>query len=111
MTISCSCPNWSASARWARSAISSRRRLAQPNNEGIAGFVADTKFSIDRGFYDEAFEVEITSATPAAEIYYTRNGDPPQCVEWHALYRSDRHRRDDGVAGHRDQGWLSSFEH
>ena len=48
-----------------------------PNGEGLVGFVADTKFSMDRGFYDTTFQVEVTSLTPDAEIYYTTNGDAP----------------------------------
>lgn len=39
--------------------------------------VADTKFSVDRGFYDAPFEVEITTATPGAAIRYTLDGTPP----------------------------------
>ncbi len=41
---------------------------------------ADTKFSIDRGFFDEPFTVEITTATPDAEIFYTINGSEPGSV-------------------------------
>ena len=40
-------------------------------------FVADTNFSHDRGFYDAAFDLIITSATPGATIRYTLNGVPP----------------------------------
>ena len=40
-------------------------------------FVADTEFSVDRGFFDRSFELAITSATPDAEIYYTTNGSAP----------------------------------
>ena len=36
---------------------------AAANVGGFIGFVADTQFSRDRGFYDEPFTVEITSAT------------------------------------------------
>ncbi len=39
--------------------------------------VGDTKFSRDRGFYDEPFEVTITCATPGATIYYTLDGREP----------------------------------
>jgi hypothetical protein len=39
--------------------------------------VADTQFSVDRGFHDAPFAVEITSATPDAVIYYSFNGDEP----------------------------------
>jgi len=39
--------------------------------------VADTKFSHDRGFYDAAFWLTITSATPGATIKYTLDGTNP----------------------------------
>ena len=39
--------------------------------------VKDTKFSVDRGFYQTPFEVEISSATEGAEIRYTLDGTPP----------------------------------
>jgi CotH kinase protein/Lamin Tail Domain/Chitobiase/beta-hexosaminidase C-terminal domain/Bacterial TSP3 repeat len=48
-----------------------------PNGPGYAGFVADTKFSADRGFYDTPFSLSITSATAGAEIRFTTNGSPP----------------------------------
>ena len=48
-----------------------------PNGLGFLGFVEDTKFSVDRGFYDEPFEVEITSNTTDASIYYTVDGSEP----------------------------------
>ncbi|QDV72312.1 lamin tail domain-containing protein [Botrimarina mediterranea] len=41
------------------------------------GFVADTKFSVDRGFFDAAFPVEITTATASASIRYTTDGSMP----------------------------------
>ncbi len=47
------------------------------NGVGFAGFVADTQFSVDRGFYATAFQTEITTATPAATIRYTTDGSPP----------------------------------
>jgi hypothetical protein len=47
------------------------------NQEGTMGFVADTKFSKDRGFYDAPFNVEITTATADAVIRYTTDGSAP----------------------------------
>ena len=47
------------------------------NSTESFGIVADTTFSVDRGFYDESFEVEITTATPAATIRYTTDGSLP----------------------------------
>jgi hypothetical protein len=40
-------------------------------------YVEDTKFSHSRGFYTEAFSLEITSGTDGAEIYYTLDGTEP----------------------------------
>lgn len=34
-------------------------------------------FSAESGFYDEAFELEITSGSPGAKIYYTLDGSVP----------------------------------
>ena len=45
--------------------------------ESVNGFVADTQFSVGRGFYEAPQMVEITSATPDAEIYVTVNGSEP----------------------------------
>ena len=53
---------------------------ATPNADnipGALGIVEDTKFSVDRGFYNEPFQVEISSATPGAEIRYTLDGTEP----------------------------------
>jgi hypothetical protein len=47
------------------------------NNSGFIAFVADTKFSVDRGFYDTPFSLSITSATPNATIVYTTDGSEP----------------------------------
>ena len=46
-------------------------------SSGVLGFVADTKFSTDRGFYSTAFDLTITTATPDAIIRYTTNGSWP----------------------------------
>ncbi len=48
------------------------------NGSSIAGFVADTQFSVDRGFYEDAFDLEITTATDAATILYTLDGSAPE---------------------------------
>ncbi|MEW6236978.1 MAG: lamin tail domain-containing protein [Candidatus Omnitrophota bacterium] len=50
------------------------------NKDGVLGFVADTKFSQNRGFYDAPFELTITTDTPDAEIRYTTNGDVPSAT-------------------------------
>ncbi len=44
---------------------------------GVVGVVGDTTFSVDRGFFDAPFDVEITSATPGAIIRYTVDGSEP----------------------------------
>jgi hypothetical protein len=44
---------------------------------GVATFCRDTLFSVDRGFYDTAFSLTITCATPGATIAYTTNGNAP----------------------------------
>ena len=41
------------------------------------GKVADTAFSVDRGFYTAPISVAITTATPGATIRYTTNGEAP----------------------------------
>ncbi|MCC7376805.1 MAG: CotH kinase family protein [Verrucomicrobiales bacterium] len=41
------------------------------------GHVADTRFSTDRGFIDQPFELAITCATEGAQIRYTTNGAAP----------------------------------
>lgn len=47
------------------------------NSGGFQGFVADTRFSQNRGFFDAPFSVEITTTTPGAAIRYTTDGTPP----------------------------------
>lgn len=50
------------------------------NIGGSLGLVADTKFSVDRGFYDSPISLVITTATAGASIYYTTNGSAPSEV-------------------------------
>ncbi len=47
------------------------------NGATFAGFVADTAFSLDRGFYEEPVTVEISSPTPGATIVHTIDGTEP----------------------------------
>lgn len=47
------------------------------NGAGFDGKVEDTKFSIDRGFFDSPQTVAITTATPGAEIRFTVDGSEP----------------------------------
>jgi hypothetical protein len=48
-----------------------------PNIAGALGLVEDTKFSFDRGFYTDPFQVEISTDTAAAETRYTLDGTRP----------------------------------
>jgi hypothetical protein len=50
---------------------------AAQNHGGYQGEVADTKFSHNRGFYDEPFYVTIATETEGAMIYYTLDGSEP----------------------------------
>lgn len=47
------------------------------NSQGTLGFVSDTKFSVDRGFYESSFNVLITNQTAGATIRYTTDGSTP----------------------------------
>lgn len=47
------------------------------NGPGVLGFVADTKFNPNRGFFTNAFSLSITSATAGAEIWFTTDGSVP----------------------------------
>jgi hypothetical protein len=48
-----------------------------PNGPGYEGLVADTKFSVDRGYYDTPIAVAITTATADAQIRWTTDGSAP----------------------------------
>jgi len=51
-----------------------------PRTNNVAGLiarVADTKFSVDRGFFSAPFDLVLTCATTNATIRYTTNGAPP----------------------------------
>jgi hypothetical protein len=50
---------------------------AAQNHGGHLDEVADTKFSHNRGFYDEPFYVTIATETEGAMIYYTLDGSEP----------------------------------
>ena len=47
------------------------------NTGGYADYVGDTKFSVNRGFFDAPFDLTISTATAGATIRYTTNGAPP----------------------------------
>ena len=51
---------------------------AEPNDlDSFEGFVSDTTFSVDRGFHEAPFDVEITTLTEGATIRYTLDGNRP----------------------------------
>ncbi|MDB4419175.1 CotH kinase family protein [bacterium] len=50
---------------------------AEENGAATSGFVADTSFDVDRGFYDAPFTVNITTATLGATVVYTTDGSDP----------------------------------
>ncbi len=47
------------------------------NGNGIVGFTASPRFSVDHGFYADPFDLELTTTTPGATIVYTTNGTMP----------------------------------
>jgi hypothetical protein len=58
------------------------------NHDVLLGLVGDTKFSVDRGFYNDTVQVKITSNTPEAVIRYTTDGSTP--TESHGeIYTAD----------------------
>ena len=54
------------------------------NGTALAGFVADTVFSVRRGTFTAPVQVALSTATPGAEIRYTLNGTTPLATS--ALY-------------------------
>ena len=49
----------------------------QNGSRGLGGFVEDTTFSVDRGYYDAPFDLVIASSTPGATLVYTLDGTIP----------------------------------
>ena len=47
------------------------------NGQSFQGFVGDTSFTVDRGFFTSAFDVEIEATTADAMIVYTTDGSAP----------------------------------
>ena len=67
------------------SAAAGPRYFDQPtpgaaNGQGQLGLVADTSFSVDRGFFEAPFQVVISTRTADAEIRYTTDGSVPTQV-------------------------------
>ncbi len=49
----------------------------QANSDAFPGFTDKPNYSVDRGFYDQPFTLEITSDAPGAFIRYTLDGSEP----------------------------------
>ncbi|MEX0586755.1 MAG: CotH kinase family protein, partial [Pirellulales bacterium] len=49
----------------------------EPNGATVVGFVEDTSFDVDRGFFDAPFFVHVSSVTPGVTIVYTTDGSAP----------------------------------
>lgn len=47
------------------------------NGAGVRGFLSPPRFSVERGFYDAPFDLELTTRHPGAQIRYTTNGTLP----------------------------------
>lgn len=47
------------------------------NGVATGGFVADTSFDVDRGFFENPFTANIATTTPGATISYTTDGTEP----------------------------------
>ncbi len=47
------------------------------NNNSFFGVVANPQFSVDRGFYQTAFNVALSCSTPGSVIHYTTDGSKP----------------------------------
>ena len=52
----------------------------EDNGPATAGFVGDTTFDVDRGFYETAFTVTISTSTADATIVYTTDGTEPTLI-------------------------------
>ena len=50
----------------------------EANGAEFSGVVGDTVFSVERGYYTSSFDVEITTSTTGATIYYTTDGSNPE---------------------------------
>jgi hypothetical protein len=50
------------------------------NGSGVVGFVGPTTFDVERGFYEEPFDVTIRGATPGSTIVYTTDGSLPSAT-------------------------------
>jgi hypothetical protein len=58
------------------------------NATGVSGFVADTSFSVNRGFFAAPFDVRISCPTPGATLVYTTNNSVPSLINGFATAAS-----------------------
>lgn len=68
-------------ANWTVRGFMPRPSPRSLNRAGVLGFLGDTRFNIDRGFYEEPFLLEITTDHPAAVIRYSLNGSAPTATK------------------------------
>ncbi len=85
---------WRGNVSYGMDASSQRVFFTQPtpgeiNQGGVSEFLNAVSFSVERGFYEGPFTLELT-AGPGADIYYTTNGDDPT-PEDGALYDGPLH--------------------
>ncbi|MCU0857689.1 MAG: lamin tail domain-containing protein, partial [Pontiellaceae bacterium] len=79
------------------------------NSGDALGLVADTKFSVDRGFYEAPFDLIISTATAGAVIRYTLDGSTPTDVSG-TVYTGPIHITNTAIVRARATlpGWLAS---
>lgn len=49
----------------------------EPNATSFQGLVADIDFSVERGYYDQPFDLTLSTTTPGVTIRYTMDGSVP----------------------------------
>lgn len=59
------------------------------NGPGLAGIVADTQYSFDRGFYETPFITTIRSDTPGSTLVYTTDGSEPSLTNGVQIFPAD----------------------
>jgi hypothetical protein len=62
------------------------------NGTGVLGFAAEPTLSQAHGFYDAAFTLALSTATPDAAIYYTLDGSVPDPANPSAVVYNDAQR-------------------
>ncbi|XAL99504.1 lamin tail domain-containing protein [Phycisphaeraceae bacterium D3-23] len=83
------------------------------NGQSFEGIVADTQFSVDRGFYDSPISVAITTATPGASIVYTLDGSAPAVTTGGVITNGTLYTNPLNITGTetvRAMGYMAGFE-